>query len=444
VTHRWLSRRFRCLERLVAPGPSRGTRGRCPGPGADAPAPVAPGPGARRSNLAARAVASCLLLLLTLPVRGQTLLPGEFSDIDLGRRLIEPRRFPTLTELRRAVREPRILSVLTMKLHGDRTNHHHLPIWSHDGQRLTLQRSQLGVNSSQLLMYQLLSQPEPSLLTQDPQAYDYMFRWGLHSESSFVFARIDPTRASTQIYYSADGTQLELRTPEPGQCSYPALYERTDGIRWLAYEREGRLLHQAWSKDQQMEQPIAKGTSPQWSRDGMRVLMARQKEGDQLAAYETVIRHLKQGQDLLLPTPAGVSIRSPVWSPDEEYVAYFAQARGDNAPWRIVVCPVAENGEPRTVAPDVVVNPIFKSEGPSWEPNGQRIWYFSRQHRQEEYFPLVAADRASGRETVVDYPKCCTTPNDLAINPANSIPEVAFVGHDGLHQDLFILFLNHF
>jgi hypothetical protein len=44
----------------------------------------------------------------------------------------------------------------------------------------------------------------------------------------------------------------------------------------------------------------------------------------------------------------------------------------------------------------------------------------------------------------VDYPKRCTTPGDLAVNPATAVPEMAFAAHDGLPRDLFIVFLNHY
>jgi hypothetical protein len=56
----------------------------------------------------------------------------------------------------------------------------------------------------------------------------------------------------------------------------------------------------------------------------------------------------------------------------------------------------------------------------------------------------VAADRESGESLVANYPRRCTTPNDLAVNPSTTIPEMAFVAVDGSTQDLFVLFLNHY
>jgi hypothetical protein len=133
-----------------------------------------------------------------------------------------------------------------------------------------------------------------------------------------------------------------------------------------------------------------------------------------------------------------------VWSPDEQSAAYYLRGPREGDPWQIQVGSAAGGPPPQTVVSDVVVNPDFKSEGPSWEPGGRRIWCFSYGHRQQEYYPLVGADVVSRQTTLVDYPKRCTSPNDLAVSPATEIPEFAFVAHDGLPQDLFIMFLNHF
>jgi hypothetical protein len=108
-----------------------------------------------------------------------------------------------------------------------------------------------------------------------------------------------------------------------------------------------------------------------------------------------------------------------------------------------MVCPTSGEGPARTIGEDVVVNPSFRSEGPSWDQAGRRIWFFSHKERDQEYFPLVAADAKNGALTTVNYARRCTTPFDLAVNPATQVPELAFVAHIGVAQDLFILFLNH-
>lgn len=385
-----------------------------------------------------------MIALPPAPALGQALLEGEFGDIDLGRPLVEPARFPTVQELREAARQPEIRFVLMLRLARD-ANNHHLPVWSQHGDRLAFQRSKVGENSSTIFQFASLTQPEPTPLSEDPSAYDYLFRWGVNSRSSYVFARLDPDQQGASVFFSRDGQQHERKTAPHGQAFYPSVYERTDGIHRLAYEQEGQIKHEAWNGDQQVQPPlaVARGTSPRWSRDGYRLLMARERSG-RVADYQVSVWNLRTEQELLLPAAQTGALRSPEWSPDEQYAAWYAQEAGNNSPWKIQVSPLVENAAPRTVADDVVVNPNFKSQGPSWEPGGQRVWFFSHQRRDQAYYPLVAADRESGQSLVVHYPRRCTTPNDLAVNPATAIPEMAFVAVDGLTQDLFVLFLNHY
>ena len=96
------------------------------------------------------------------------------------------------------------------------------------------------------------------------------------------------------------------------------------------------------------------------------------------------------------------------------------------------------------IGDDVMVNPDFESEGPSWEPSGQRLWYFSHAQREGAYYPLVATDLETGKTQTIHYTKRCTTPSDLAVNPAAKAPEMVFVGHEGLTQDLYVVILNHY
>jgi hypothetical protein len=391
------------------------------------------------------AIAVCLAVGLSLPSAavGQGLLKGEFGNIQLGRELIEPTRFPTIRELREMVSKPEMTAVLMFKLYGDEHNHH-VPVWSPDGERLAFQRTTRGSDASKLLAFTRLSSEEPLLISSAPDAYDLMFRWGMNNPRSFVFSRINAGRQSTQVCYSADGTSIETRTTE-GHGLYPSLFERTDGVRWLAYERDGQVYQQAWKDSETQEQPLVRGTSPTWSRDGKRLLMARDVGGnDKLASYRVVVRTLgKSGNETELPAASGGFVRSPTWSPDETQAACYVREAGDNTPWRIMVSSTTGDGGSRMVGEDVVVNPSFRSEGPSWDQTGKRIWFFSQKERKQEYFPLVAADVKSGQLTTVNYATRCTTPFDVAVNPVTRVPEFAFVAHVGVAQDLFILFLNH-
>jgi hypothetical protein len=377
------------------------------------------------------------------PARAQALLPGEFADIDLGRTLLEPNRFPTVKELREAVREPQIRSVAMLKLHAD-GNNHYLPAWSHDGTRLAFQRSNLQQRASKILLFPTLSQPKASVLDESSTAYDYMFRWGQSSPAGYAFTRIDSDSGSAQLWFSADGGPPVLKTKASGRHTMPALYERTDGIWRMAYEKDGQVMLEAWRGDQVIDEPtpLCRGTSPRWSSDGGLLLLSRARGGGKVGVFDIVLWNLRDNQETQLSTSEVV--RGPAWSPDERFAAFFAKDAGDNKPWRIEVAALSGQAKPRVLVQDVVVNPNFDSDEPTWEPSGRRVWCFSHRQRKQAYYPLVAVEAEGGRETVVDYPQRCTNPGDLAINPKTIVPELTFVGHDGLPQDLYVLFLNHY
>jgi hypothetical protein len=176
------------------------------------------------------------------------------------------------------------------------------------------------------------------------------------------------------------------------------------------------------------------------------MLIARQRPGrDTDPLFDVVVWDFRAKKEQEIPLPAGVegTVRSPVWSPDEQLAAFYIREFGEGKPWRVRVCPVDGSGG-RTLAAPVVVNMMFESACPAWEPSGRRVWFFSEEQHQQAYYPIVAADAQTGQFTVIHYPRRCTNPSDLAINPQTAVPEVAMVGHDGLPQDLFILFFNHY
>ena len=395
---------------------------------------------------------SCLLLFLIAAAvgkiaAGQT-LPGEFTDIDLGRELVGASRFPTIQELRAACAKPEIETVLMLKLFGDE-NDHHLPIWSSDGQRLALQRSPAkrsrGTSrASHLTLFDSLNQVTPRQVPSADNAYDYMFRWGLNRADSFIFARIEGESSDTRLWFSADGRELEARTEGGARSLNPTLFVRDAGVYWLVYESGDELIQQAWSRGENQRRSLGEGSAPRFSRDGTRLLIARRDTASgRLGAREVGILELRSQKFVSLLRPGSGIVRSPTWSPDERFAAYYYREGNESSPWRIEVQATDGRGG-KKLADNVVVNPDYTSEGPSWEPNGRRIWYFTPTQRDQEYYPLAASELATGKTIRVDYPRGVTTPQDLAVNPVTAVPEFAFVANRGLPRDLFIVFCNHY
>jgi hypothetical protein len=375
--------------------------------------------------------------------RGQRLLPGEFGDIDLGRPLLEPRRFPTVQELRAAVRAEPIATVVMLKLFSD-GNNNYLPVWSQDGQRLAFQQTELQTRASRLLVFQSLAQPKPDVLPAPQGSRDAMFRWGINAPGSFVFSRMAPQGGDRKLYFAAADGESRPCSTAGGAAIFPSLYRRTDGIWRLVYEAGGAIWHEAWDDHGPVDElrSLVAGAAPRWSSDGQRLVFVQRSSP--AGQPQVALFHLAKNEVLPLPTPPAAAVRSPTWSPNESHVAFYFRVSGEGRPWQIHVCSVQPDLQGITLASDVIVNPDFDSEGPSWEPSGDRVWFFSNGHRRQAYYPLVAIPAAGGQPLIVDYPACCTTPTDLAVNPVTAVPELAIAAHDGLPLDLYVLFLNHY
>ncbi|MCL6502938.1 MAG: hypothetical protein K6T86_09665 [Pirellulales bacterium] len=374
---------------------------------------------------------------------GQELLPGEFGRIDLGRTLLEPSRFPTIRELRALAGKEQITAVVMLKLFSD-GNNNYLPVWSQDGQRLAFQQSDLKTRSSRLLVFQSLAQQAPDALAGPEGSRDVMFRWGIHAPGSFVFSRMAAQGGGRRVYFAAAGHEGKPCSTAAGGALFPSLYRRTDGIWRLVYEADGQIWHEAWNDDGPADTPrsLVPGSAPRWASDGQRLVFVQVASAG--GHPQVALLYLAKNEAMPLPTPPAAAVRSPTWSPDEKRVAFYFRSRGEGQPWQIHVCSLEPAPQGVTLASGVIANPDFDSEGPSWEPSGARIWCFSNTHRRQAYYPLVAFPAAGGQPLVVDYPARCTTPTDLAVNPVNTVPELAIAAHDGLPLDLYILFLNHY
>ncbi len=397
--------------------------------------------------------AACLApFCVTASLAAQT-VPGEFTDIELDRELAGFDRFPTLAELRAKAALPARTPVLMLRLHRDGEKQHHVPVWSADGKRLAFQQSTGASNAattSKLLMFPSLASRQPLLLTDQPKAYDYMFRWGAGKPDCFVFSRLAPGSGGAAVMFSAGMNtagqgKVEAKTGADVLHEFPAVYAQTDGVMRLAYAQNDRIMQMAWNQ-QRKSAPveIAAGTAPRWSRDGVRLLMLRpRKRSDRVTAFDVVLRNLQTRGETVVASPATGTLRSAVFAPPENRIAYFIRAPGNNNPWRIEFCETKGTAV-RKAAEDVVVNKSFKSQGPAWSPSGEQLWFFSNAHQRQAYFPLRVFDCGSGTAVSVDYPQVCPAPADVALNPMSRIPEIAFTAKNGQGRDIYILLLNHY
>ena len=101
-----------------------------------------------------------------------------------------------------------------------------------------------------------------------------------------------------------------------------------------------------------------------------------------------------------------------------------------------------EDLRPVLLVENVRVEEHFRNFGPSWDPTGDRLWYFGGAEEQE-YYPLRWASIDGSRHGIVHYPPRLTTGMDIAVNSRKDLRAIAFCAIENLSQDLIVLILNH-
>ncbi len=385
-----------------------------------------------------------------------TELAGEYTNIQFGRELINRDSFPTVGEFEEFAERGDISLALMFRLVESDDNVVN-PTWSTDGKRLSFQKVEINRSTSKIFVYDHMGMKEPTLLSDHQRAYDYMFRWGVGSPSAFVFTRLGTEGGKAKFLGNFNTREiLGSETPALSKArnlglsgnlyATPSIYVRTDQYARIAFDQAGKVLRTA-SKipgtTSSVREVIA-GQTPRWNRDGRQLLtIERDSTGD--TTGRMAVANIAN-DDVRYFGPTLSHARSPCWSPDERWVSCYVRETGSSSKWSIQVVPVqpATNIGATMIDDDVIVNADFTTLGPCWNPDASQLWYFSKQHRDEAYYPLVIKNIASGDTAVVDYPKVCTSPNDLVMNPVSDVPEIVLVGHRDIAQDVFVLMFNHY
>ena len=402
----------------------------------------------------------CFVLLSMLWISSagasDTELAGEYTNIEFGRELINRDSFPTVGEFEELAERGDISLALMFRLVESEENVVN-PSWSGDGKRLSFQKVDTKRNTSKIFVFDHMGMKEPTLLSDHREAYDYMFRWGVGSPSAFIFARLETGGGDVKLLGNFNTVEpLGAVSPVSSKArdlglngrlyANPAIYVRTDKIARFAFDQAGKVLRAA-SKNPgttSSVREVTAGQTPRWSRDGRR-LLAIERDSTGSTTGRMVVANIIDNEVKYFGEKSNHA-RSPSWSPDEQCVSCYVREAGGSSKWSIQVVPVepAANIGATMIDDDVIVNTDFTTLGPCWNPDASQLWYFSKQHRDAAYYPLIIKHIGSGKTTLVDYPKACTSPNDMVMNPISEVPEIVFMGHRDIAKDVFVLFLNHF
>jgi hypothetical protein len=394
---------------------------------------------------------------VTPRLAAQDLLPGEMP-VDYGREMIDPERFPTVRELMARVDRAEQGAAIAFRFYGDRHNHF-APQWSLDGRALAMLRSDIEAHTSKVVILAGLDAERPLVLYPESGSYDHMFVWSSSGERVFAFASTNEPSEQENLHLASLDVQLRPKrvTSGPGVKANPSLWtERTRGQ--LFFSTRGRIENLRISLDRLSgEEPgpsLGDGAEANYSPDGRWLAWTERVEISATQSnFALKVRDLVAQADHRLASFPGAMLRNPMWSPSGRHIAFYVRPALQTS-WRlyVVAAPVAGedrdrmagagSAKPVLVAQDVRVEEHFQNFGPSWDPRGDRLWFFGRAESQE-YYPLRWVTIDGLRTGQVSYPRRLTTGLDVAVNPDPVLRAIAFCAIEDLHQDVVVMILNH-
>jgi tricorn protease len=179
-------------------------------------------------------------------------------------------------------------------------------------------------------------------------------------------------------------------------AEFPVLYATAGGGR-IAYEQAGyvHLLDPATGASQRLKLGVAADLvelRPRWAKGAKWIRAASLSPSGARVAFEfrgeIVTLPREKGDDRNLTQTPGVHERSPAWSPDGKWIAYFSDAGGE---YGLVLEAQDGKGAPRRIA---LQGAGFYAR-PKWSPDSKKLSF------ADNSLALYVLDVASGKQTRV-------------------------------------------
>jgi hypothetical protein len=372
------------------------------------------------------------------PIAELPIPPGDAS-VSLGKQATPF----TIDALAAAAREPQPRAVAVFRVYADAQDNCHVPAWSHDGEALAFLITRSAMAACKVLVQHPLSASQPVQLYNDRMSQEQMVAWNCGDSRLMAFVSTNEDNKYENVHLWDGVTPPEQFTHRVGGTKVlPSLLAKDGEIRMLVRHNEEivEVTCPEHDRSQLHEESLGIAEEATFSASGQSISMIRNAKND---AQELVLRDAQSHQERTLFNATKRRFRNLAWSPDGQWIAFFAQDK-DSIQWDLCVLR-AEGREaaPTTVASKVRVDEDFRNVGPTWSPDSKRLWFFSSEGNQG-YYPLnwvSPADRAQG---VVGYPQSLTTATDVTACPSPSHAAVAFVAVERRALNVYVLLLNHF
>ena len=368
------------------------------------------------------------------------LLPGELR-ITLGRELIGATRLPTLREIEKAVREPDVQPVAVFRLHGDRHNHY-APAWSEDGRSLVALRADIDARTCKIVLFADLHQPEPLTLYDDTASYEHMPSWNAGLASRLAFSSNRAGDQQEQIHLWEPSAVPLAVTTGPGSKVFPQL-RMTGGQSHVLFRRVDQFELLPLTADRTgtpRGQGLGEADEMRFAPNGEKIAVIRSTSGEG-SSQELLLRERMTPREVRLVAEPGRLLRSPRWSPDGRWLAFWSRAK-EGRDWELWTVNVAQDQPAGRRATGVRVQEDFRHVGPAWSMDSQRVWFTAAQAEQSHY-PLQWLSPDGSRRGQVEYARSLTTAIDVSSCPSSPSPALSFSAVERRSLELFVMLLNH-
>lgn len=383
---------------------------------------------------------SSLVIPSPLIAQDTELLPGELP-ITLGRELIGATRLPTLREIERAVRDPDVRPVALFRLHGDRHNHY-APAWSEDGRSLVALRAEIDARTCKIILFPELHQTEPLTLYDNTASYEHMPSWNTGQATRLAFSSNRGDDQQEQIHLWVPSVAPFPVTTGSGSKVLPQL-RITGGQSQILFRRVGQfelLPLVANRSGTPRGQGLGEADEMRLSPNAEKLAVIRSTSGEG-SSQELLVRERTTSREIRLVTESGRLLRSPRWSPDGRWLAFWSRSK-EGRDWELWTVNVAQDQPAERRAVGVRVQEDFRHVGPAWSSDSQWVWFTAAQGEQSHY-PLQWLSPDGSRRGQVEYARSLTTAIDVSSCPSSPTPALSFSAVERRSLELFVMLLNH-
>lgn len=401
-----------------------------------------------------------ILLFLSLgsTVQAQELLPGELP-VRSGFELVGREKLPTLTELEKLLaKKGEAKALVTGRIRASGTSVF-APRWNPNGRefQLAFQKADLKAEQSKVVAQKtLLTKPEA--LIKDEYSYESMLIWagGRRFSAGPGFSLISNVTGSSQVHVGALGGEEPLSVTTGDSIKrHPSAFIRGSLEKpevQVVFDAGKDLIARtikdfsALTNESGKRAVLAQGTQARWSPDGKQLVYIRELYGegearDRVDRQEIVLLTYKLSTPVIVHSgESGQILRSPTFSPNGQFVAYYQRQKGVDPIWDLYVCDVrSQLNKPLKIGKNLVIDTVFEHVGPAWSGDSKSLYFFSQSQREEEYYPIIQCQRDGKKRRLIQYPKHINVANDLHARSWGFGDFVVFTGIDTGPRELYFV-----